>query len=204
MGSCLFSSKEHAANKPLLLGTQDNDTNTRYAFLRKLLGAILAGIRCNSRFHIVMIASDGSHKHCIQHAEHEYHQSSQTVHAARPCRKSQRSRGSRLFAPHLSLSLPYFLKLLVELAIPHAMRYETKYGFEDILTVIDVSILARMSPRSDVSAFLASRQSISLRERPISTVSSGSSTEQARWESLPDGSLGLFEASSSHLPSLEP
>ena len=84
------------------------------------------------------------------------------------------------------------------------MRYETKYGFEDILTVINVSILARMSPRSDVSAFLASRQSISLRERPISTVYSGSSTEQARWKSLPDGSLGLFEASSSHLPSLEP
>jgi hypothetical protein len=33
-----------------------------------------------------------------------------------------------------------FLQLLTELAIPHCMRYETKYGFEDILTVLDVCI----------------------------------------------------------------
>ncbi|CAF5032792.1 unnamed protein product, partial [Rotaria sp. Silwood1] len=28
-------------------------------------------------------------------------------------------------------------ELLAELAIPHSMRYDTKYGFEDILTVLD-------------------------------------------------------------------
>ena len=30
------------------------------------------------------------------------------------------------------------LQLLAELAIPHNLRYETKYGFEDVLTVLDV------------------------------------------------------------------
>ena len=30
-------------------------------------------------------------------------------------------------------------ELLAELAIPHSLRYENKYGFEDILTVLDVS-----------------------------------------------------------------
>jgi hypothetical protein len=31
-------------------------------------------------------------------------------------------------------------ELLAEFGIPHCMRYETKYGFEDILTVLDVCI----------------------------------------------------------------
>lgn len=30
-------------------------------------------------------------------------------------------------------------QLLAELGIPHTLRYEAKYGFEDILTVLDVS-----------------------------------------------------------------
>jgi len=34
----------------------------------------------------------------------------------------------------------FIIKLLAELAIPHSMRYDTKYGFEDILTVLDVCI----------------------------------------------------------------
>jgi len=38
--------------------------------------------------------------------------------------------------PYLSI----FIKLLAELGIPHSMRYDTKYGFEDILTVLDVYI----------------------------------------------------------------
>ncbi len=40
---------------------------------------------------------------------------------------------------HLSF-FHFIIKLLAELAIPHSMRYDTKYGFEDILTVLDVCI----------------------------------------------------------------
>ncbi|CAF4538828.1 unnamed protein product, partial [Rotaria socialis] len=47
--------------------------------------------------------------------------------------------------PNTSRVKPYTMQslvetlneLLAELAIPHSMRYETKYGFEDILTVLD-------------------------------------------------------------------
>ncbi len=46
----------------------------------------------------------------------------------------------KFFFIHHYLSFFSFIKLLAELAIAHSMRYDTKYGFEDILTVLDVCI----------------------------------------------------------------